>query len=172
MYIVLNDTLIHLQTANGSTLSGTPENMMKRSTCEIVTPVNEQEHSMGSGWRKESCLSLSRKPQQNGPEKALWEAQHIQLWPAAYFKRFSSVSFGLGFQENSYCCMDRHAYEARGSFYVCSWGLTWANVWFVSLCFPSREVVRLKWKKRPSPSRSWKKNSHSVKKPQWDSVTK
>lgn len=113
--------------------------MMERNTCKIVMPVNKQEHSMGSGWGKESCLSLSRKPQQNGPEKALWEAQHIQLWQAAYFKRFSSVSFGLGFQENSYCCMDRHAYEARVSFYVCSWGLTWANVWFVSLCFPSKK---------------------------------
>lgn len=148
---------------------------MERNTCKIVMPVNKQEHSMGSGWGKESCLSLSRKPQQNGPEKALWEAQHIQLWQAAYFKRFSSVSFGLGFQENSYCCMDRHAYEARVSFYVCSWGLTWANVWFVSLCFPSKKKKKCPdWSERrdplhPDPGRRIPTVS---KKPQWDSITK
>lgn len=37
---------------------------------------------MGSGWGKESCFVLCRKPQQKGPESVLCKMQHIQWDPA------------------------------------------------------------------------------------------
>lgn len=129
---------------------------------------------MGSGWGKESCFSLSRKPQQNSPEKAFCGVRHIQFCPAVYFKRFSSISFELEFQENNYCCMDRHAYEARFSFYVCSWGLTWANSDLWVFAFPEEKWSD--WSERREvpthPPHSGGGIPTVSKKTQWDSVTK